>query len=220
MYSVSRLEQTFNCVDHNILLEKLFYYGVRGAPIKLLHFYLDNRVQCIKIAGAKSFFTWTFTIPYIQYINDIVKASNYKSVLCADDINLHISGKNEIFEKILLTTSSKVLITGFVLANLCINYCKSNFMLMNNHNNINFSVSMSQRSSLRYLGVILDDKLSWEPQIEWFVTQLSKSCGMLFKLKHYTNFSLLKSVYFALFHSYLTYAMLNWVRASKTTLLL
>jgi len=42
---------------------------------------------------------------------------------------------------------------------------------------------------------------------------------MLFKLKDYTNISVLKSVYFALFHSYLTYSILNWGRASKTTLL-
>ena len=42
---------------------------------------------------------------------------------------------------------------------------------------------------------------------------------MLFKLKHYTNTSVLKSVYFALFHSFLTYSILNWARANKTTLL-
>jgi len=42
---------------------------------------------------------------------------------------------------------------------------------------------------------------------------------MLFKLKHYTNISVLKSVYFALFHSYLTYSILNWEKANKTTLL-
>jgi len=66
---------------------------------------------------------------------------------------------------------------------------------------------------------MLDDKLNWKPQIEKLVTQLSKSCGMLFKLKHYTNISVLKSVYFALFHSYLTYSILNWGRANKTTLL-
>ena len=42
---------------------------------------------------------------------------------------------------------------------------------------------------------------------------------MLFKLKHYTNISVLKSVYFALSHSYLTYSILNWGRANKTTLL-
>jgi len=96
-------------------------------------------------------------------------------------------------------------------------------MLMKNRKNINFSVSInhhsiSKQSSLNYLGVILDDKLNWKPQIEKLVTQLSKSCGMLFKLKHYTNISVLKSVYFALFHSYLTYSILNWGRASKTTL--
>ena len=42
---------------------------------------------------------------------------------------------------------------------------------------------------------------------------------MLFKLKHYTNISVLKSVYFGLFHSYLTYSILNWGRANKMTLL-
>ena len=78
---------------------------------------------------------------------------------------------------------------------------------------------ISKQSSLKYLGVILDEKLDWKPQIEKLVTQLAKSCGMLFKLKHYTNTSVLKSVYFALFHSYLTYSILNGGRANKTTLL-
>jgi len=95
---------------------------------------------------------------------------------------------------------------------------------MNYRNNINFSVSinhhpMSKQTSLKYLDVILDDKLNWKPQIEKLVTQLSKSYGMLFKLKHYTNISVLKSVYFALFYSYLTYSILDWGRANKTNLL-
>ena len=55
--------------------------------------------------------------------------------------------------------------------------------------------------------------------MEELVTQLSKSCRMLFKWKHYTITSVLKSVYFALFHSYLTYSILNWGSANKTTLL-
>jgi len=93
-------------------------------------------------------------------------------------------------------------------------------MLMKNHKNINFSVSInhhpiSKQSSLKYLGVILDDELNWKPRIEKLVTQLFKSCGMLLKLKHYTNTSVLKSVYFALFHSYLTYSILNWGRATR-----
>ena len=160
---------------------------------------------------------------YSLYINDIVKASNFNTVLY--DINLHISGKNH---KILEKTVKHELkeIDYCVRANkLCINYSKSNFMLMNknNRNNINFSVSInhhliSKQNSLKYLGVILDDKLNWKPQIEKLVTQLSKSCGMLFKLKHYSNISGLKSVYFSLFHSYLSYSVLNWGRANKTLL--
>ena len=42
---------------------------------------------------------------------------------------------------------------------------------------------------------------------------------MLHKLKHYSNISVLKSVYFARFHPYLTYSILNWGKANKTTLL-
>jgi len=72
----------------------------------------------------------------------------------------------------------------------------------------------SFRSS-KYLGVIFDDKLVWKSQIENLVTQLSKSSGILYKLKYYTNISLLKSLYFALFHSYLTYSVLNWEEANK-----
>ena len=160
---------------------------------------------------------------FIIYINDIVKASNY-TVLYADDINLHISGENhKILEKTVNHELKKI--DHWVRANkLCINYSNSNFMLMNNHKNINFSVSInhhpiSKQSSLKYLGVLLDDELNWKSQTEKLVTQLSKSCGMLFKLKHYTNISVLKNVYFALFHSYLTYSILNWGRANKTTLL-
>ena len=37
---------------------------------------------------------------FLIYINDIVKASNFNTVLYADDINLHILGENhEILEK-------------------------------------------------------------------------------------------------------------------------
>jgi len=69
-----------------------------------------------------------------------VKASNF-TVLYADDINLHISGKNhEILEKTVNHELKKI--DHWVRANkLCINYSK--IMLMNNLKNINFSVSIN-----------------------------------------------------------------------------
>jgi len=62
-------------------------------------------------------------------------------------------------------------------------------------------MNINNRISWQYR--LLDDKLSWKPQIEKLVTQLSKSCGILFKLKNHANISVLKSVHFSHFHSYL-----------------
>jgi len=77
-----------------------------------------------------------------------------------------MSGKNhKSLEKIVNPELKKI--DHWVRANkLSIHYSKSNFMLMNNHNNINFSVSINhhliaKQSSLKYLVVILDDKLNW-----------------------------------------------------------
>jgi hypothetical protein len=39
----------FDCVNHNILLERVKYYGITGTANKLMQSYLDGRYQRTKI---------------------------------------------------------------------------------------------------------------------------------------------------------------------------
>jgi hypothetical protein len=42
------LEKAFDCVDHNILMNKISYYGVNGMFFSLIKSYLENRYQKTK----------------------------------------------------------------------------------------------------------------------------------------------------------------------------
>jgi len=78
--------------------------------------------------------------------------------------------------------------------------------------------SISPKDNLKYLGVLLENKLSWKPHVQKVKNQLSRACGVLSKLKHYTTQSILKVVYNSLIHPYLNYSILNWGRASNATI--
>ena len=48
------LAKVFDTVNHQILLSKLYAYGIRGIPFKLMQSYLSNRKQCTVINKVKS----------------------------------------------------------------------------------------------------------------------------------------------------------------------
>jgi hypothetical protein len=42
------LEKAFDCVDHNILMNKINNYGLNGVIFSLIKSYLENRYQKVK----------------------------------------------------------------------------------------------------------------------------------------------------------------------------
>ena len=72
-------------------------------------------------------------------------------------------------------------------------------------------------SSVKYLGVLLDEHLTWSPQISHVQIKLSGAIGILSKLIHQGNLDILKAVYHSLFGTHLIYACQLWDQNNKET---
>jgi len=91
------LSKAFDCCDHEILLDKIYRYGIRGVSHKQFSNSLHNRLQCTKIRAFKSSYKRiSCGVPqggvispllFLIYINDITKASSFHTTLFTDDTN-------------------------------------------------------------------------------------------------------------------------------------
>ena len=63
---------------------------------------------------------------------------------------------------------------------------------------------------LRYLGIKIDEYLNWKIHIHDIASKLNRVNAVLAKLKHFVNSEILKSTYFAIFHSHLNYLYIAW----------
>ena len=152
------LSKAFDCCDHEILLDKLYHYGIRGVSHKPFSNFLHNRMQCTQIGAFKSSYkriscgvpqgSVISPLLFLIYINDITKASSFHTTLFADDINLHMSTSSF---NVLQTTVNLELckIDHWLRANkLSLNYNKTNFMLLTSrkHNPASFQVIINNHN--------------------------------------------------------------------------
>ena len=72
-------------------------------------------------------------------------------------------------------------------------------------------------SSVKYLGVLLDEHLTWSPQISHVQMKLNQAIGILSKLRYQANTDILKTVYHSLFGTHLIYACQLWGQNNKET---
>ena len=78
---------------------------------------------------------------------------------------------------------------------------------------MNFRVSgqkINTTTSVKYLGVYLNDSLTWETHFKNLIPKLNRAIGLLSKVMHYMPKFLLKTIYYSLFNSHLIYASQIW----------
>ena len=77
---------------------------------------------------------------------------------------------------------------------------------------------IKQSFSIKFLGILVDEHLSWIDHINTLENKLSKNLGFLYKAKPFLNAKTMKCLYFSLSHSYLTYGNIAWCSTSMTKL--
>ena len=99
------LTKDFDTVNHDVLLHKMKnFYGFRGLALKLIQSYLSNRKQYTKMENFKSDLakidygvpqgSYLGPLLFLLYINDLPLASQFDSILFADDTFLAMSENN------------------------------------------------------------------------------------------------------------------------------
>ena len=77
------------------------------------------------------------------------------------------------------------------------------------------NTNIKEVQSIKYLGVILDNKLSWIQHISYVKSKISKGIGIMYKARNYVNKNALLGLYHSYIYPYLIYCIESWGTASN-----
>ena len=218
------LSKAFDLVNHDILLTKLEKIGIRGLPNSLIKSYLNARQQYVKINKSISKLqNVTLGVPqgsvlgpllFLIYVNDLPKATTCNIKMFADDTSIFINGKDadKLKEQAEICLND---ITKWFHANkLIVNNDKTNYVVFSKKcipeelDKLKFTnITITRKNNTKYLGMILDSKLTFNEHIKQMSKSLIKIISAFNVLKNKIPNNLKLQLYYAYFHSKINYAI-------------
>ncbi len=225
------LRRAFDTVDHDILVKKLYAYGIRGNILAWFKSYLYKRQQYVYMNKTKSSIQDIICgIPqgsvlgpllFILYINDLSKASDHLfSILFADDTSIFMEG--DTLEQIIYSLNKELdKLSIWLAANkLTLNVLKSYYMIFHRarlkHKDCKVALnntSLQHVKFTKFLGIIIDDKLSFINHISYIKAKISKGIGILIKTRKYLNKEKRVDLFNTFILPYMTYCLEVWGNA-------
>ena len=234
------LLKTFDTLTFDVLLYKVKYYGVTDTAFDLMKSYLTNRKEYVVFDSCQYEHVEICTgVPqgsilgplfFSIYIHDIITVSDRLNFLMyADDTTIyfnledfyHLTKETDINREL-----EKVNI-WLKLNKLSLNTQKIKLILFHRKqkdldeiNVVINSIEIEHVPSFDFLGIMLDENLSWKSHIEMVGNKISKVTIILYKLKNVFPENVFVVLYNSLIVSYINYGLLLWgIHSHKLELL-
>jgi hypothetical protein len=73
-----------------------------------------------------------------------------------------------------------------------------------------------QTNFVKFLGITVDNTLTWKQHIDTIIPKLNNACYIIRRCKLYLSHTALKMVYYAFFHSVMSYGLIFWGNSTNS----
>ena len=230
------MSKAFDCVDFDILMKKLYEYGVRGVAHSWFQSYLTGRTQKVFVNGcfSKNTCNIEYGVPqgsvlgpllYIIYANDCFKCLKHSTtILYADDTTLVISAKTYYLLFKFINDDLKRLYDWLCLNKLTINTDKTKYMIysISKRTYLPFpsktdlpkvrlnGVPIKRVKSYEFLGLNIDEHLNWKKHMQVVLSKIQRNLGIVRRIALFLDRHSLLQLYHSLILSHIRYGLIVW----------
>ena len=106
---------------------------------------------------------------------------------------------------------------------LSLNFDKIYFIRFTNRSTFTSNIQITYKdkqictvTETKFLGLFINNTLSWKTHIEWSKSKLSSACYAMWSVKPCVSLNTMKMIYYSYFHLVMTYSLLSWVHSSNS----
>ena len=223
------IAKCFDSLDHNILLEKLEWYGISGNELAWFKSYLNGRCQITTINNTNSSTQELTTgVPqgsvlgpllFLVYVNDFPQhIGNSSCNMFADDNILQVTGKDTLEVQSKLQDSVHLANDWYDKNKLSINEPKCNVMTISTkqkklEDSLDIMINdthLDHVRSMKHLGLMLDENLLWNDQINHLAKSVAPKMYCLRKLRKSLPPSILNKIFSLCIQPHIDYCCTVW----------